>query len=80
MEALRLEVMRDLLSIKGMSADMLRAVLCHPNIAIVDREAELPEVPKWTFANIGGFKGVEGLIALIRQNMLKEGWIKEVKQ
>ena len=40
MLAIRLETIRDLFDIKGMTKEMLRAVLTHPNIAIVDREAD----------------------------------------
>lgn len=42
---LRDEVISDLLSIKGMTAKMLNAVLTHPHIFIGDRDVELPTIP-----------------------------------
>jgi len=40
--SIRDEAIEDLLSIKGMTEEMLQAVLTHPNVAIIDPDAELP--------------------------------------
>lgn len=95
MKALRLEVMRDLLDIKGMSADMLRAVLSHPNIAIVDREAKLPESELKQAKMVDESRKIYGLdnfhcTAQYLSNFLEgynrcqadmrdAGWVKEIK-
>lgn len=73
MSALRYEVMRDLLDIKGMSGDMLRAVLTHPNIAVVEREVEWLMIPYDHTTKT--YKAIREYV----DNMLKAGWVKEVK-
>lgn len=71
------DTLRDLLDIKGMSREMLRAVVTHPNIAIVDREAELPQNPYIALIFTGhGIKAESYQKA--QQDMVKDHWVKEI--
>jgi len=45
MSEIRDEVLIDLLSIKGMTAVILNAVITHPHIAVVDKDVEKPDNP-----------------------------------
>lgn len=76
MIAIRLETIRDLFDIKGMTKEMLRAVLTHPNIAIVDREAETP-FPMCTI-RMNDPRYQDGAMIHTQKLMLKEGWVKEI--
>lgn len=52
-------------------------ILSKPEIAVVDREAEAPKVESGMFPQIGACAS-DGYSQGI-QDMLKEGWVKEVK-
>jgi len=71
-------VEKDLLEIGGMNSAMVQIILVHPNIAIVDREAELPANP---YGKPLLYEGTGHRVSYdkAQQDMLKAGWVKEVK-
>ena len=72
MSEIKQDTIRDLLNIKGMTKEMLKAVLTHPNIAVVNRDAELPDFG--TSDNFG-----RTVAFLTQQDILKAGYVKEEK-
>ncbi len=59
------ETLEDLRSIKGMTEEVILAILTHPHIAVVNRAAELPTE--------------ECIVMKYICPLLKTGWVKEIK-
>lgn len=53
----------------------IKKILAIKELAVVDREAELPEIP-----NIEYQRGVAGHIKRGMEYIVKKGWVKEVKE
>ena len=69
----------------GMPEKIVKKLLSIPELAVVNREAELPEIPDFGY-DLGNCRRaikdepIEAIYTKAQQDMLKEGWVKEVEE